>query len=355
MAKIPVKSSTKTVAQLKAEWDFKYISCHGYINQRIFVVPENTYIYFTTKAGEFAAIEEEAEIHNFIYDLLDDTDTWWRNILSMLIGKPGQPARGLFADKVYNPGVAPGPVNNAAQRRAIYAPGDIIQDLKLVFKNNPVKPIFPMGAFQIPIRSSFKEAFDRFNENEGRVIEDTTDSEFFNIPINLFRDRIFAQNNKEWTLFDAMNNLGSQGSKKRLIIVDACRVPLSVKKAANMAVASVAEERALSRSLSVAGRSYEEGPTCVLPASVHTINITSLRRARQVLGTPSVGTPQEALKKSLDALIEGLYDKEGDAQPADRSLLSAVLDKARNAGRSIRGGKRKTKKQQRKKRSTRRR
>jgi hypothetical protein len=72
------------------------------------------------------------------------------------------------------------------------------------------------------------------------------------------------------------------------------------------------------------------------------------------LGTPGVGTPQEALVKAIDKLMEGLYD-EDKPRPASSDLLSTVLAKAAEAGRPIRGGKRKTKKQLRKKRSTRRR
>ncbi len=349
MAKLPLNSGTTNGAQLQAEWDFKYISCHGYINNRIFVVPEKTYIYFTTKAGEFATIEEQAEIHNFIYNLLDSSEKWWNNIYKAMKDK------GLFHEQVYNPRVTPGPVNNAAQKRAFYAPGDIIQDLNLVFKNNAVKPIFPMGAFQIPIRSSLKEAIDTFNENGGKVVDATTDSTYFNNDINLFRARIFGQNIKEWTLYDAIENLGSFGSKKRLIVVDACRVPTSVKSLANMSKESVLAERRLSRSLSVSGRSYEEGAACVLPPSVHTINRSSLLHVKKVLNPPPLpGTPQDALLKAINKLLDGLYD-EGVRKPASSDLLSTVLAKAAAAERPIRGGKRKTKKQLRKKRSTRRR
>ena len=352
VAKLPLNPDTKTVNAFKEEWDFKYISSHGLLNKRIFVVPENTYVYFTTKAGEFANIEELLEIHSFIYNILDTSkslENWWLKALRDFQGK------GLFDEQVYNPKNIGSNRNTLAKKRAFYEPGDFIQDLTLVFKNNSVKPIFPMGAFQIPIPGSLKTKVDEFNENDESHINAETDRLLFNLPINLFGNRIFKEGNTKWTLFDALNNLGSLGKKKRLVIVDACRVPENVASATNMSKEEIALERRLSRSLSLSGRSYEVAEGCVLPPTAQTVNVRTLRSLRKWLGNPILGSPKDALKKAIDKLIapgkNSVFNEEGEIQAADRVLLEDILEKAKAADTPIRGGSRTTRKNQRKKRS----
>jgi hypothetical protein len=338
VAKLPLNPTTTTRDALKAEWDFKYVSGHGVSNTKIFVVPENTYIYFSTKAGEGAVIEELPEIHNFIYNLLgsDKLDTWWDNILKQL-------QRGtLFKDIVYDPEQVPGPVNEASVKRAFYAPGDIIQDLTLSFKNYNVRPIFPIGLYQIPIPGSLKDRLDTFNADKSEVVDAETDKRFFNIDINLLKRKLFDEKKLTSTLFETINTLGPLGRKKRLLVVDTCRSPSTPVPNETMGEENKIRigrnrnnERRLCRSLSVCGRQY----TCPLPPTVHTVNIKALRDVKKVLAVPSVGSPNEALKKAIEKLLASLYDEDGERTVADRSLLADVLAKAETAVRPIRGGK----------------
>ena len=344
VARLPVLPTTVTVQQLQREWDFKYISGHGALNNKIFVVPENTYIYFTTTAGEIASIEELVHIHNFIYNVLGTNASlasWWAETLRVMKGA------GLFSEEVYNATKAPANEYNFAKKRAFYQPGDLIQDISIRFKNNK-KNIFPVGAFQIPIAGSLKLRVDEFNENETSEFDDnTTDSLFFNIPSNLFRRKIFVDRITTSTLFDSVNDLGNLGGKKRLIIVDTCRVP-TFPHNANGAVRPA--EKTLVRSLSVSGRSY--APTCALPPTVNTVNMAALRNILRRIGLPAVNSPEQKLKKAIDDLIAGLFDEDDERQQADRKLLVTVLEKSRSAELPIRGGG--TKRQRRKKKQTRR-
>lgn len=71
-ARLPILATNG--AELKAEWDLKYVSGHGSINGRVFKVPENYYIFFVANAGEPSTKEETAEVLNFIYDYLNKED-----------------------------------------------------------------------------------------------------------------------------------------------------------------------------------------------------------------------------------------------------------------------------------------
>ena len=288
-------------AALAQAWDFKYVSAHGATNDRVFVVPANTYVLFKSVAGSLGAREEAVDVLNFIYKIGTD-EAWYTGQARAAAGE------GLFASIVYDPAA---PADH--DRRAFYEPGDIIQDLNLTFANHD-KPIFPVGVFQCPVPLTLKESFEEFNEGD-RPLVPTTDASLFNRRENLFRDQIFgAQPQTRDSLYAVLRKLGPVvRGQKRLIVVDACRICHGPNNAGR--VASVARTRRLSVSARCAG----------LPVPRPLMGAAALREFAH--GRAGRAKPA-ALVARAKVVYGSLVDEEGeDGEPRDRVGSAIELDR----------------------------
>jgi len=287
-------------AALASAWDFKYVSAHGATNNRVFVVPPNTYVLFKSVAGSGAAREEAVDVLNFFYKIGTD-EAWYAGQARAAASE------GLFTSILYDPTVAADPM-----KRAFYEPGDIIQDLDLTFANHD-KPIFPMGVFQCPVPLDMKANFEAFNEGD-RPLEATTDASLFNRRENLFKDQLFGPKPQiQDRLYDVIRKLGPVvRGQKRLIVVDACRVCRNAEGPARLA--SVARTRRLSLSARCAA----------LPVPRPLMGLASLRDFVHGRTGPAKPAALVARAKRLYGSFVDEDDEEG--MPRDRVGSAIELD-----------------------------
>ncbi len=359
--KLPV--TTTKAEDFQKEWKLNYLSGHSRLNNKIFVVPANTYLFFVASGGIGAAKEELADIDALIYlykkgALKEPTkEDWYSNIFKLFKkeNNQGKNVQTLFQDLVYDP--AKERNQETASKRAFYEPNDIVQDLRCSFEND-YKPIFPMGVFDLPLPYSMKDNIAEFNENEEEeLVEEETDKRFFNVASNFYKKEMFETKPRKtfFTLFDILNDLNkkqplAKGSK-RLLILDTCRVPKeavhkekgNTEEITTRKKALEVEEIKLSRTLSEVGRS------CPAIQTQSVINLTTLRNMIKRLPRPDIGSNEEKLKKSIEKLLTALYnDEEDERKQADRSLLIDVIQKAEAAGKVVRGGTRRRSKKSKK-------
>lgn len=360
--KLPV-NSTKA-EDFQKEWKFNYLSAHSRLNNKIFVVPENTYLFFVAPGGVGAAKEELGDIESFIYKFKTGslaeptTEDWYKKtfpVFKKTNNKTGETVQTLFQDLLYDPAKARN--QNTGAKRAFYEPNDIVQDLNCSFEND-YKPIFPMGVFDLPLPRYIKDNIVEFNEDEDEEIQPNgeTDKRFFNVASNFYKKEMFETKPRKtlFSLFDILNDLNkkqplAKGSK-RLVILDTCRVPRefvhkekgNTEEITARKKAHEVEEIKLTRSLSESGRS------CPAIQTQSVINTTTLNKMKTTLGNPTRGSNDEALKKSIETLLTAFHDDEGEDTQADRKLLIDVIEKARVAGKVIRGGTRRRSKKSKK-------
>lgn len=149
---------------------------------------------------------------------------------------------------LYNPAI---PLVNQPRSLAFYEPGDFLLDSNISFYNH-VWPIFLQGVYEIPIPIAIKDRVfvpnKRFypeDENASSVNAETifkvakagdipgeTEQQIFNIPENLWREKIFtpAGTKTKFQLKDIVREIRAidiaKGTDRiRLIIVNTCRIP----------------------------------------------------------------------------------------------------------------------------------
>lgn len=138
---------------------FYNILGHGTMSeekQRVFLVPEDTWILFITRAGIPADKRKTGRLREVLDDFyfLKDGETeaqWYQRVYAAM--KDGSLFRDILYDKKYT------------ENFSIYEPGDLIQDLELQFINSSW-PFMRLGIWKLPIDSDVKENLDRMNNVE---------------------------------------------------------------------------------------------------------------------------------------------------------------------------------------------
>lgn len=214
--RLPIDDKDKVSGKaLQAAWDFLFVMGHGKTNDRVFVVPKDTYIFFIANSGESTLIEPGLEIDNFIYNTHETEENWFNNIAS------NARQSGILHNLTYNKAIASS-ANEPRKKRAFYEPGDIIQDIRIEFKNYG-KPLLPTGVFVCPLPGSLKETMDKFYKDTKDPFTKDTDKRFFNISKNLLKTQLFVDGQLNDTLYNVIRNLPTNPGKKRLLLVGSCR------------------------------------------------------------------------------------------------------------------------------------
>ena len=123
----------------------------------VFKIPDNTWILFISRAGESTPkIKQEDDLLNdFRYFRPGETREQWHERIYT-----GMRDGSLFRDILYKN-------ENSTNKLSIYEPGDIVQDMTLVFKN--LRPPWdPVGIWKVPLQRNHLEHLEKirrdFNE-----------------------------------------------------------------------------------------------------------------------------------------------------------------------------------------------
>lgn len=151
----PLPADVTNGASLAGAVDFFSVSAHGSLNDRVFMVPDNTYILFMGAAGmpiyrrayQLPALRD----YRFLKD--GETEAAWYDRQAAAIQ-----SRRFFSDYLYKSGDPYAP-----NTTAIYEPGDIVQDLDLSFEND-AHPFMLLGVWSCPLQSDLRDQLDSTNQ-----------------------------------------------------------------------------------------------------------------------------------------------------------------------------------------------
>ena len=195
-------------ASLQENVGFFNVVGHGVLNDRIFRVPENTFILFMGGAG-MPIIRPNTQLPELAaYRFLNAGETveqWHQRTYESIRD------RTFFGSMLYK--------NNApyaSGTTAIYEPGDIVQDIDLSFENNS-HPYMLLGIWICPITHQVRVDFDNINKEIKDEIEalkqglnngDLTVDEF-GATVDLIRN---GDKGKAWevSLISNPQNIGTQ-------------------------------------------------------------------------------------------------------------------------------------------------
>lgn len=165
---LPLPADITKSEELKQNMDFVYVSCHGVQNEKVFLVPDDTFILFRGPSGVSVplAITEDELLNDVKYlrdrrgdnestaaKLNTKKDEWWAKQFADIH------AKNFLKPLLYNPTDPEQP-----KTTAVYTPGDVIQDLELHFEND--RPIFFLiGIFELPMRRCVRDDIGVLNRN----------------------------------------------------------------------------------------------------------------------------------------------------------------------------------------------
>lgn len=243
-------------------WDTFYVSGHGNLQNRLMIVPPNTYILNLATAGR-PCMKIRWKIDNWVYDYDDDGGAMsTRKSIKEKLYKAIRD-KTFFRDisagveSIYRPGTTA--LNEAEQYEAaasasqktlaFYEPGDIMFDTKISFHNNYL-PIMLLGAYRVPINPELRHAIFDINKvvyspdvnvhtvntsnvrpfplTNARMIATAEHDRMFDIPDNLIRESMFppgAAQKQVIQLSEVINtvNAANANGNKHLFMVTACR------------------------------------------------------------------------------------------------------------------------------------
>lgn len=246
-------------------WDFFYVSSHGSLENRLMIVPPNTYILNLATAGK-SCPKIRWRIDNWIYDYEEPKPAFNRRVPILhklheaIIGKTFLRGVGPEETHVYTPGTtaqnieeqytsAEGAEGFHERTLAFYQPGDILFDTKLSFHNNYL-PILLLGAYRIPIPYKLRKALFNINKvmySPEAIINSLQNTDLiglpqgsqlglatpahntmFNIPENLIQAEMFPAvgvPKTDFYLSDVIKFINTTQTEKpeHVFIVDACR------------------------------------------------------------------------------------------------------------------------------------
>jgi hypothetical protein len=145
-------------SKLQAYMKFYNLLGHGAMypgQHNVFLVPENTWILFVTRASEPADKRKSGTLRNVLdnFYFLRKGETiaqWHQRIYDGMVDGT------LFSEILYQ--------NNAEDKFSIYEPGDLIQDLTLQFHNESW-PLMRLGIWKCPMSTDVKEYLDIINNS----------------------------------------------------------------------------------------------------------------------------------------------------------------------------------------------
>ena len=142
-------------ASLAANVEFFNVSAHGSLNDRVFMVPENTYILFMGAAGMpiYRRAHQLPALRDYRFLKDGEVEAQWYDRQAAAIQ-----ARRFFSDYLYK---SADPY--ASNTTAIYEPGDIVQDLTLSFEND-AHPFMLLGVWNCPIAQALRVQYDETNQ-----------------------------------------------------------------------------------------------------------------------------------------------------------------------------------------------
>lgn len=244
-------------------WDTFFVQAHGNLENRLMIVPPNTYILNLATAGKSCS-KIKWKIDNLIYEAPDTLATGRRSVVKERL-YAGIKAKtilrdmtnaGLPVESIYRPGDTASNVAEqytdaeaggfAEKTLAFYEPGDIMFDTKLTFHNN-LFPIVVLGAYEVPLPHALRRTvfdinrdFYKANANVRALNADDLLKDFprraaapehdtmFNIPENILRTLMFpdgGEMRQEFYLSEvltAINDLYPNGHN-HFFMVSACR------------------------------------------------------------------------------------------------------------------------------------
>lgn len=144
---------------LSEKMAFYNILGHGMMSeekQRVFLVPDDTWILFITRAGIPADKRKTGKLREVLDDFYflregETQDQWYERVYSAM--RDGSLFRDILYGKQYT------------ENFSIYEPGDLIQDLELQFINSSW-PFMRLGIWKLPIRANVKTDLDTMNNVE---------------------------------------------------------------------------------------------------------------------------------------------------------------------------------------------
>lgn len=156
-----------TIDDLKAHVDFLTMNPHGVLNDRVFFLPKNTYLAFTTNAGFIGMSsfttpsKKDFLLDKFMYKAGDDSmmeDVWWSERLEEIKTNTFL-SEILYSNDVNTLG------NPFSGITSIYEPLDLVQDLDLVFYDSSNQQLVgPWGIWKTPINNHVRDIINQVNE-----------------------------------------------------------------------------------------------------------------------------------------------------------------------------------------------
>ena len=125
----------------------------------VFKIPDNTWILFISRAGESTPkIKAEDDLLNdFRYFRPGETREQWHERIYT-----GMRDGSLFRDILYKN-------ENTTNKLSIYEPGDIVQDMTLIFKN--LRPPWdPVGIWKVPLQRNHLEHLEKIRKDFNEFI-----------------------------------------------------------------------------------------------------------------------------------------------------------------------------------------
>jgi hypothetical protein len=362
-----------TFAEFQAAWDFFYVTSHGLFEDRLMIVPPNTYVLNMATAGR-SCMKLDRYIDDLIYEKPSSgsgasatsaleslyTEIRDRSFLRSL-GRGGKLTEHMFMpgttarneEEQYTNRTDPKatPINAAEMSLAIYEPGDIMFDTQLHTMNDRL-PLIVLGVYKIPVPFSMRQAVfdinkpvilpgktifnvDQYDVNmsipkTANVWKATEEHhQLFNVAENLIKGKMFPEAGAPvpyMYLSEVIDftNTASNDGKQHFFMVNACRS------------AETEETSRLARRLSIAARANRERVginAATLVTHPQKKYRSALNRAflERILGALPGRIPKlTAEKAELEATRAGLATsgKTGKERAiANYKLQSAIEDK----------------------------
>jgi hypothetical protein len=251
-----------TAAEFKAAYGLYYLGAHGLMTERIVKVPANTYIVFVAPAGEVCEpTGKDMRMYDSMilgrrYKTEDELLAGWLAVLK------GETASAPMGFSLYSSKAGAG--SAAASTVAIYEPGDSFYDLNLDFSNTLQNRFIDMGLYEAPLAANYLGTcervwgyFDKKYPSGDIPVKDVGkltkfyaegDTVYAGRPDNMMKLRVQAANLSTLLGEGARLGITWPAGKKRIIVVNACRIPMSE--------VTEKEMKATARRLSLSQRRY---------------------------------------------------------------------------------------------------
>lgn len=246
LAKLPIAD----MEEFKREWAMYYLGSHGWMTDNVMTVPANTYILFMVPSGEVCdPTGKDMRLFNSLLlgKRFDTKEKFLEGWLPVLKGETESSGHGF---SLYKEGEGGGAAA-APATVGFYEPGDKVHDVQLEFVNNdPYVRFIDFGLYEAPLTSGYLSVCEQIWEwidkkyptgkipltkmDQLRKLYEKGNTRYIERADNLIKAPVMAVNLS--TLLASPDRLGIkfEAGKKRLIIVNACRVPIDKDREAEM-------------------------------------------------------------------------------------------------------------------------